>query len=119
MGNYADVQWADHDANRHYLVSWGTAEAGDEHHPMGFASLSEIVDKYHANAFAEATGEYGDVVTVWRLCDAGPAKVDVTFFGAVMGDVAMVEVVFSWQDPADSSSAGAHRESGYYRTPEV
>lgn len=110
-GNYANIQWADQDAHRYYLVTWGVADKGYEHAPFGLASMSEITDKLATEAFQDAIGEgSNDVVCVWRLTDHGPKPVDITYAGGPGG----TEVKFTWR-------IGAHRftEVAFYTIPEV
>lgn len=119
-GNRADIVWADQDAYRHYLVSWGERTQGDEHVPFGLASMSEIVDKFADQAFQDAIGEpCPDVVSVWRLTDKGPVEVDVTFHGHVINGEASTQVDFTWVDRFYGHPNNKRTESAFYRTPEA
>lgn len=113
-GNYGNIQWADQAQHRHYLVTWGVGDSGDEHAPFGLASMSEIVDKIATEAFQSALGEGSDdVIAAWRLTDYGPVPVDITY----QGHEGSVTVIFTWTEP--QRRGRKITDTGYYVTPEV
>lgn len=114
------IQWADQDAYRYYLVTWGPASQGDENPAWGFASISEIIDKMASQAYYASLGEPDDdVIAVLRLTAYGTVPVRIKTARVEIEGQAWADVTFTWQSPEIRGKAGRRSETGSYRIREV
>lgn len=110
----SNVKWADAEHHQAFLVRLHGAQDDLGTTGYGFASVSDITEWMHDNAWERAFGDADSLreFTLWRMTPRGPAIARVHEHMRL--SARKVEVKISWYEPIDGGKYDIQAESGYY-----